>query len=145
MSAAGEQGPESRLAELSAALDRERALRVQAEERLRELEERHRLLVDGARDYAMFLIDAEGRISSWNEGARRLLGYTPEEAVGQHMELTFTEEDRRAGKPRRELDVARARGTVREENWAVRKDGSRFWASVVLAPIQDGQDRKSVV
>src|SRR3954470_23812603 len=104
-----ELGP--RLAELEAELEAERRQRLRAEGTLRELEERHRLLVEGVRDYALILLDPAGRITGWNEGATRLLGYRQEEVLGLDSALTFTEEDRRAGKPRRELEQAQAAGS----------------------------------
>src|SRR4051812_6634299 len=84
--------------------------------------------VGEVRDYAIFSLDTGGHVVSWNEGARRLNGYAPEEIHGRHFSILFTDEDRAAGKPREEVDLARANGRHAERLWRVRKDGSRFWA-----------------
>jgi PAS domain S-box-containing protein len=122
-------------------LDEERRRRRAAEEALRQLEERHRILTECVKDYAIYAISPEGRITLWNEGARRLLGYTAEEALGQHTALTFPEEERRAGRPERELRQAAATGSASDDNWVVRKDGSRFWASGVTTALRDEAGR----
>ncbi len=127
----------ARLGALTDALEAERARRRGAEEALRRSEERAAHLIEGVKDYAIFTMDPRGRIVTWNEGARRLLGYEPEEALGRSYALTFTEEDRRAGKPEQELENARIGGSAMDENWAVRKDGSRFWASGVTTALRD--------
>jgi PAS domain S-box-containing protein len=95
------------------------------------------LLIEQVVDYAIYLIDPGGRIASWNEGAKRIKGYLPEEIIGQPYAVFFTEEDRRAGKPQEILGNARAHGRYQEEGWRVRKDGSRFWASVVMTALRD--------
>jgi PAS domain S-box-containing protein len=95
------------------------------------------LLIEQVVDYAIFVIDPSGHIATWNEGAKRIKGYTPEEIVGQPYALFFTEEERRAGKPQQILAHARTHGRYYEEGWRVRKDGSRFWASVVLTALRD--------
>ncbi len=127
--------------DLRAALDEERAGRRRAGEALRRSEDFHRLLSECVRDFAIYEIDPAGLITSWNEGARRMLGYEAREALGRHIALTFTEEDRRAGRPQRELDEASASGSASDENWAVRKDGSRFWASGVTTALRDDTGR----
>ena len=109
--------------------------RREAEEALRESEERFRLLVQSVDDYAIFMLDPAGNVSTWNPGAERIKGYTAEEITGQHFSRFYTEEDLAAGKPARELEVAVATGHYEEEGWRVRKDGTRFWANVVLTPI----------
>jgi PAS domain S-box-containing protein len=119
-------------------LEAERRRCREAQAALRHLEERHRLLTECVKDYAIYEMTPEGCIASWNEGARRLLGYSDEEAVGQPGAITFTEEDRRAGRPQRELREAAAAGSAVDENWAVRKDGSRFWASGFTNALRDG-------
>lgn len=127
----------ARLGALTDALDAERSRRHGVEEALRQSEERAAHLIEGVKDYAIFTMDPRGRIVTWNEGARRLLGYEPEEALGQPCALTFTDEDRRAGRPERELQTAQSTGSAMDENWAVRKDGSRFWASGVTTALRD--------
>jgi PAS domain S-box-containing protein len=97
--------------------------------------ERLRLLLDGARDHAIFMLDPEGRVTSWNEGARHVHGYAPEEIVGQHVSLLRTEETR--GQAEAELRLALAKGRAEDDGVRVRKDGSRFWANVVVTPLLD--------
>src|SRR5713101_7681487 len=105
---------------------------------LRQSEERLGLLIEGVQDYALFLIDPSGHVSGWNSGAERLLGYEAEEIVGKPISQFFTPEDRQTGKPERELETARTTGRSSDENWLVRKDGSRFWASGLITALQDG-------
>ena len=107
------------------------------EEKLRESEERFRLMVVGVRDYAIFLIDPNGIISTWNEGAERLKGYTSEQAVGRHFSMFYPEEDRETDKARYELDEATLTGRYEEEAWRIRRDGTRFWANVVITALRD--------
>ena len=111
--------------------------RKQAEEALRESEERFRLLVEGARDYAIFMLDPEGRIASWNAGAERLKGYTASEIVGRNIACFYTDEDVRAGVPQKSLARALADGAHEIEGWRVRRDGARFWATVVTTVLRD--------
>jgi PAS domain S-box-containing protein len=101
------------------------------------IDQRLQLLVAGIRDYAIYLLDPEGRIASWNAGAQRFKGYTAQEIVGEHFSRFFTPEDRAAGLPMRALQTALAEGKFESEGWRVRKDGTRFWASVVVDPIHD--------
>lgn len=96
----------------------------------------YRLIVESVRDYAMILLDAEGRVTSWNPGAEAIKGYTAGEIVGQHFSRFYTEEER-ATKPQKELEIAAAVGRFEEEGWRVRKNGSRFWASVVITAVND--------
>jgi PAS domain S-box-containing protein len=103
----------------------------------REAEQRYRLLLAAVRDYAIFMLDPEGRIASWNTGAERLKGYAAEEVLGKPFEIFYTAEDREAGKPQKELDDAREHGEARDQGWRVRRDGSLFWADVVLTAIRD--------
>src|SRR6266851_4888260 len=114
------------------------ALRLAGERALRHSEERLGLLIEGVQDYALFCIDPSGHVSGWNTGAERLLGYEAEEIIGQPLSLFFTPEDRQTGKPERELETARTTGRSSDENWLVRKDGSRFWASGLITALQDG-------
>jgi PAS domain S-box-containing protein len=111
--------------------------RRETEEALRASEERFRLLVQGVRDYAIFMLDSDGRVSSWNDGAEHIKGYKAGEIIGKHFSLFYPEEDVRAGKPGRELEAARQAGRFEDEGWRVRKDGSRFWASLVITALKD--------
>lgn len=103
----------------------------------RRIEDLHHLLVDGVRDYAIFALDPEGYIVSWNPGAERITGYPAEEVRGEHFCLFYTEEDRARGHPEFELEEAGRVGRYEEEGWRVHKDGTRFWANVVITPLRD--------
>ena len=105
-------------------------------EGLRISEERHRLLINGVADYAIYWLDVDGRVNSWNTGAQNLKQYTESEIIGKHFSVFFTDEDREKGVPARVMHEARTLGKFEDEGWRVRKDGSRFWASVLLEPIQ---------
>ena len=109
--------------------------RRENEEVLRQSEERYRLLVEQVTDYGIFMLDDNGRIVSWNEGARRMKGYTAEEIIGKNFSIFYPEEDIINGKPPHELKVARSEGKYEEEGWRLRKDGSRFWANVVITAV----------
>ena len=111
--------------------------RKQAEEALRESEARLHLMVDSITDYAIITLDAQGYIETWNEGAERIFGFTQEEAVGQSVEIIFTREDRRRGRPTEEMRQAREEGQASDERWHVRKDGTRVFLSGVLSPNGD--------
>ncbi|ADP17565.1 sensory box protein 8 [Achromobacter xylosoxidans A8] len=102
---------------------------------------RYQLLVEGVLDYAIFLLDANGFIASWNAGAQRFKGYEAAEIIGQHFSRFYTDEDRAAGVPQRALAIASSEGRFEAEGWRVRKGGSRFWASVVIDPIRDGSGK----
>ncbi len=95
-----------------------------------------RLLVENVRDYAIVLLDTEGTVLSWNPAAERLKGWRSDEIVGQSFARFYPEEDVRRGKPRRELDAAAGEGRFEDEGWRMRKDGSRFWANVVITPLR---------
>jgi PAS domain S-box-containing protein len=112
--------------------------RKRAEAELRESEERFRLLVDGVRDYAVYMLDPTGNVASWNQGAERIKGYKANEIHGRYFSCFYTPEDVRSGKPERELQTALTDGRYEEEGWRIRKDGSRFWASVVITALTDG-------
>jgi PAS domain S-box-containing protein len=109
--------------------------RKMAEESLRVSEERYRMLVEHVRDYAIFMLDPDGRVITWNAGAQHIKGYRADEIIGQHFSCFFTPEAKAAGLPERELEIARRDGRVEYEGWRVRKDGSHFWANVVLSAI----------
>ena len=107
------------------------------EEALRQSDEKLRLLVGGVRDYAIVMLDPEGRITTWSEGAERIKGYREEEIVGQHFSKFYTPEAAAQGKPAMGLKSAAEQGRFEEEGWRMRKDGSHFWASVVVTPLRD--------
>ena len=108
-----------------------------AEEELRASEERFRLLVQSVTDYAIYMLDPEGKVSSWNAGAERFKGYSSDEIMGEHFSRFYTDEDKEAGIPRIALETARNEGRFEAEGWRVRKDGSRFWATVIIDPIRN--------
>jgi len=125
---------------------REQAEQTQREAFLREAdlrrnEERFRLFVEAVADYAIVVLDAEGNVSSWNNGAEQLKGYAASEILGRHFSSFYPEDDARDGKPQWELDVARREGCVEDEGWRVRKDGSKFWANVVITATRDEQGK----
>jgi PAS domain S-box-containing protein len=124
-----------------AKVTRDLSERRRAELELRESEQRFRLLVEGVRDYAIFMLTPEGRVATWNEGARRIKGYSAEEIVGRHFSTFYTAPDLAAGKPARELEIASRDGTYEEEGWRIRKDGTQFWASVLITALraEDGR------
>jgi PAS domain S-box-containing protein len=100
----------------------------------------YELLVQSVVDYAIFMLDLQGRVASWNPGAERIKGYSAQEIIGQHFSRFYTEEERAAGVPDRALKLACETGRFTAEGWRVRKDGSRFWAMVVIAPVRRGGD-----
>ncbi|HJU77379.1 MAG TPA: ATP-binding protein [Sphingomicrobium sp.] len=100
-------------------------------------EDPFKLLVQSIVDYAIFMLDSEGRVSSWNPGAERIKGYSADEIVGKHFSTFYSEEDRKAGVPAHVLETARSAGRYEGEGWRMRKDGSRFWASVVVDAIRN--------
>jgi PAS domain S-box-containing protein len=112
----------------------------QQERDLFESERNFRLLVEGVADYALYMLDPTGVVTSWNIGGQRIKGYSPAEIIGQHFSRFYTEVDRANGKPLRALGIAREQGRYEEEGWRVRKDGTFFWASVIIDPIyEDGK------
>src|SRR5262249_39579358 len=119
----------------------ELASREEQERMLRESEERFRLLVAGVKDYAIFRLDREGYITSWNAGAERIKGYSADEIIGNHFSVFYTEEDRAAGVPRNALETAGREGKYEAEALRVRKDGTRFVANVVIDALRDDSGR----
>lgn len=111
--------------------------RRMAEEALRVSEERFRLLVQSVTDYAIYMLDPVGTVTSWNAGAQRFKGYTADEIMGENFSRFYSDEDRLAGVPVRALETAAREGRFEAEGWRIRKDGSRFWASVVIDPIRN--------
>jgi len=113
----------------------------QAQQALLEAERRFRILVQGVTDYAIYMLDPEGRVTNWNAGAQRIKGYAPNEIIGEHFSRFYTPEDLNAGVPKRALETARETGRYEAEGWRVRKDGTRFWASVVIDAIKDDEGK----
>lgn len=111
------------------------------EEQIRASEERFRLLVGGVKDYAIFMLDTEGRVVSWNEGAAKIKGYLAEEIIGKHFSVFYLPQDAASGKWQSELQDAERLGRFEEEGWRVRKDGTQFWASAIVTPIRDDSGR----
>ena len=105
-----------------------------------ESERSFRLLVEGVADYALYMLDPTGIVTSWNVGGQRIKGYSPEEIVGRHFSCFYTEADRANGKPLRALKIAKEQGRYEEDGWRVRKDGTFFWASVVIDPIRENDE-----
>ena len=122
-----------------AKVTRDVTTRKLAEEELRQSTEIFQLLVSSVRDYAIFMLDPDGYITTWNLGAQRIKGYKPEEIIGRHFSTFYGPEDIESRKPERELEVARAEGSVEDEGWRLRKDGTRFWANVVITAVYDAQ------
>jgi PAS domain S-box-containing protein len=113
------------------------ARKVKADQDLAESERKFRLLVEGVVDYAIYMLDPTGIITNWNAGAKRIKGYQAKEVVGKHFGMFYLPEDREAGLPQRSLETARKNGTFDAEGWRIRKDGTKFLASVVIDPIYE--------
>jgi PAS domain S-box-containing protein len=126
-------------------LDERRGQTLQAPtetgDQLKQSERSFQLLVESVIDYAIFMLDHDGRVSNWNSGAERIKGYARQEIIGKHFSQFYTEEDRLAGTPDRALATARSQGRFEQDGWRVRKDGTRFWASVVIDAIHDDDGR----
>jgi PAS domain S-box-containing protein len=129
------------LARVSSTVGRARARGRLREQAQQELEGRYRLLVEAVTDYAIYMLDRDGVVTSWNAGARRFKGYDDSEIIGQHFSRFYTEEDRQSGLPARALAISEREGKFEGEGWRVRKNGERFWASVIIDPIRDSLGR----
>lgn len=114
-----------------------KAQMLEKELALHRSEQRFQLLVEAVRDYAIFMLDPEGNVTSWNRGAERIKGYKASEIIGSHFSRFYPEEDLRWGKPQWELTIAAKEGRFEDEGWRVRKDGSRFWANVIITAVHD--------
>jgi PAS domain S-box-containing protein len=111
--------------------------RKHIEETLRQSDQKLRLLVEGVKDYAILMLDPEGRITTWSEGAERIKGYCAEEIIGKHFSIFYPPEALAENKPARELEIALKSTRFEEEGWRLRKDGSRFWANVIITALHD--------
>lgn len=111
--------------------------RKRAEAALRQSDERYHLLVDGIKEYAIFMLDTEGHVTTWNQGAERMKGYRAEEIIGEHFSRFYSAEDVEGGKPELHLKMAKEKGQFEDEGWRIRKDGTRFFADVVLTALTD--------
>jgi PAS domain S-box-containing protein len=106
-----------------------------------EREAQFQLLVEAVQDYAIFILDPAGNVRTWNAGAQRIKQYTAAEIAGRHFSIFYPEEDKRNGKPQWELEVAEKEGRFEDDGWRIRKDGSRFWANVIIIPLRDGSSK----
>ncbi len=119
-----------------AKITRDLTERKLAQEALKRSEEHLRLLIQGVTDYAIYMLDSDGRVTSWNAGAERIKGYRADEIVGEHFSRFYTDEERANGEPQKALETALREGRFEKEAWRQRKDGTRFWANVVIDPIR---------
>src|ERR1700690_569872 len=110
-------------------------------QQLRQSDERFRLLVDSVRDYAIFLLDPEGHVLTWNAGAEFIKGYAREEILGKHFSIFYLPEAKQSGWPDRELALAEKEGRIQDEGWRVKKDGGTFWASVTITALRQADGR----
>lgn len=122
-------------------VSRDLSERRRAEQELRESEERLRLLIESTVDYAIFVLDPHGYVASWNPGAERIKGYRPDEIIGKHFSVFYPEEVARSGWPEEELERATAAGRFEDEGWRIRKDGTRFWANVVISALRSSDGK----
>jgi PAS domain S-box-containing protein len=129
---AGDDGNSRRIAELQQKIEA-----FEKQKSLRQTEQQFRLLVEAVQDYAIFMLDFEGHIRTWNAGAQRIKGYKAAEIIGKHFSCFYPEEDVASGKPKRELEIAAREGRLEDEGWRVRKDGSKFWANVIITALRD--------
>ncbi len=111
-----------------------------AQDALRRSDQQLRSIVDSVKDYAIFLLDPKGHVATWNPGAQRIKGYSADEIIGQHFSIFYPDDEAERKKPDEQLRLAKAKGRFEAEGWRIRKDGSRFWANVVLTPIFDGHN-----
>jgi PAS domain S-box-containing protein len=111
------------------------AVSQEKDSQLQQTAEQFQLLVDAVQDYAIFLLDPTGHIRTWNPGARRIKQYAATDIIGKHFSIFYPEEDKRKRKPQWELEVAKKEGRFEDEGWRIRKDGSRFWANVIITPL----------
>jgi PAS domain S-box-containing protein len=112
---------------------------AEARERAYQSEQRMRLLVNSIRDYGIFMLDLQGRVASWNAGAQRIKGYSADEIIGKHLSVFYTAEDREAGRPAALLALAANQGSIEDLGWRVRKDGTPFWADVIITALRDSR------
>jgi PAS domain S-box-containing protein len=124
-----------------AKVTRDLTARRAEEEKLRQSEERFRLMVESVKDYAIFMLDADGNVATWNAGAMQIKGYRREEILGRPISVFYSADDNAALKPQRELEIAARFGRIEDEGWRVRKDGSMFWANVVITAVRDSTGR----
>ena len=124
-----------------AKITRDVSERQSVQHALENSERNFRLLVNGVTDYALYMLSPDGHVSSWNAGGERIKGYLATEIIGQHFSRFYSESDRAAGRPARALKIAQETGRYEEEGWRVRKDGTFFWASVVIDPIRDNDGK----
>src|SRR5690349_410653 len=120
-----------------AKITRDLSERRDAEEELRLSEERFRLIVQTVKDYAIFMLDPQGNVATWNEGARRIKGYNADEIIGRHFSTFYPHADLERGKPAWELEVAAREGRFEDEGWRIRKDGTQFWANVIITALRN--------
>src|SRR3954462_8981396 len=125
----------------SVTLLQQQAVALQSETALLQSEQRFRLFVEAVRDYALFMLDPQGNIMTWNAGAERIKGYKSWEIIGQHFSVFYPEEDLKSRKPWHELEVAAEEGRFEDEGWRLRKDGSMFWANVIITALKDERGR----
>lgn len=111
------------------------------EQQLETAQQHFRAIVEGTKDYAIFMLDPTGHMMTWNPGAERIKGYRSEEILGRHFSIFYSQEDRERGKPQHEIEMALAEGRCEDEGWRIRKDGSRFWANVIITALYDSHQR----
>src|SRR5207247_4086490 len=125
------------LSELNRAMGGLQSRLLERTRMLSESERRFRLMVESVVDYAIFMLDSDGRVASWNAGAQRILGYSADQIVGESLSRFYSREELERGEPQLELEVAKAEGRFQHEGWRVRKDGSAFWSQVVVTALRD--------